>query len=69
MKYHFVYQTASEEKILEVDSELEPPSPGEYLQLRSTHDGQELAYYVVKEIYFAPESQDKTIFFIEVEPI
>lgn len=69
MKYHFVYQTASEEKILEVDSDLEPPGLGEHIRLRRIHDDQELKHYIVKEVYFAPESQDKTIFFIEVEPI
>ena len=69
MKHHFVYQTASEETILEVDSDLEPPGLGEYIRLGRIHDDQELKYYTVKEVYFAPESQDKTIFFIEVEPI
>jgi len=68
MKYHFVYQTASEEKILEVDSDLEPPNPGEYVELSSIHDTKR-KLYIVKEVYFSPESQDKTIFFIEVEPI
>lgn len=68
MKYHFVYQTTSEETILEVDSELEPPNAGEYVQLRRLHDT-ELKYYLVKEVYFSPESQDKTIFFIEIEPM
>jgi hypothetical protein len=68
MKYHFVYLTTSEEKILEIDEDLEPPGPGEYVRLNSTHE-EHPKLYLVKEVYFAPESQDRTVFYIEVEPV
>jgi hypothetical protein len=71
MKYHFVYWGTSGEKILEVDSEVMPPEPGDWIRLAIAQDGHMIKRYIVKDVYFAPKSQTEPInyiIYIEVEP-
>jgi len=67
MKYHFVYSSGSEKKVIECDTDDEPPKAGDYVQLPFGKN-QEICRYLVVDIYSVPQSPDTTIYFIEVKP-
>jgi hypothetical protein len=69
MKYHFVYETGPGEKILEVDTDEEPPEPGDSVSLRSLMGPHRLKRYIVDEVYLAPPGSPGITIIIEVEPL
>ena len=69
MKYHFVYEMGPGEKILEVDTDQEPPEPGDSVRPRSPIGTHRLKRYIVDEVLVAPPNQPGITIIIEVEPM
>ena len=68
MKYHFVYASSYENKVLELDTDDEPPSVGDYIQL-PFGTNQELCRYRVVDVYYTEGDQGPTMFYIEVKTV
>ena len=66
MKYHFVYETHSREKLLELDTDREPPEPGESIQLYLEGNSRN---YTVNEVSIAPPGHAGMVIFIELAPM
>jgi hypothetical protein len=69
VKYHFVYQKTSGETILELDTDQQPPEPGDSIRLRGCVEPQRLKQYLVDEVFISSKEQLNNIIFIEVEPL
>jgi hypothetical protein len=69
VKYHFVYQKISGETVLELDTDQQPPEPGDSIQLRSSLEPQRLKRYVVDEVLISSQDQPTNTIFIEIEPM
>ena len=67
MKYQFIFASSSEDRVLEVDQIDAPLNVGDYVQLPFGKNN-EIRRYRAADISFTPVSQEKTIFYIEVEP-
>jgi hypothetical protein len=68
MKYHFVYASNYEHKVLEIDTDDEPPRVGEYIQLPFGKN-QEMCRYRVVDVYYTLDDQGPTTYYIEVKPV
>jgi hypothetical protein len=68
-KQYFVYRLASGQILLESDAKVVPTRVGAVILLPSHSDDQESIPYRIKEIQFAPQSQEEVIIYIEVEPV
>ena len=69
MKYHVVYEIDPAEKILEVDTDKEPPEPGASIRLPNPTGIHRLKRYIVDDVYIAPPDQSGIRIIIEVEPM
>lgn len=69
MKYHFVYEKGPEEKILELDTDQEPPEPGASIRLHSPTGTHRLRWYLVDDVVIDPLSKPQITIIIEVKPI
>ena len=69
VKYHFVYQKISGETILELDTDQQPPEPGDSIQLRGSLESQRLKRYLVDGVFISSNGQPNNTIFIEVEPM
>jgi len=69
VKYHFVYQKTSGETVLELDTDQQPPEPGDSIQLRGSLEPQRLKRYVVDEVLISSQDQPTNTIFIEIEPM
>ena len=69
MKYHFVYRKTSGEMLLELDTDQQPPEPGDSIRLRSSFESQRLKQYMVEGVFISSNGQPDNIIFIEVEPL
>jgi hypothetical protein len=67
MKYQFIFASNSEKRALEVDMIDAPLNVGDYVQL-PFGENNEIRRYRTADISYTPVSQEKTIFYIEVEP-
>jgi len=67
MKYQFIFASSSEAKALEIDIINAPLNVGDYVQL-PFGENNEIRRYRAADIHYTPVSQEKTIFYIEVEP-
>jgi hypothetical protein len=67
VKYHFVFVSSSEDKVVEFDSDDDPPNVGEYVQL-PLGQNKEICRYLVTDVYYAPASSNLTVYYIEVQP-
>ena len=67
MKYRFVFASSSENKVLEFDSDDDPPNVGEYVQL-PLGQNKELCRYLVTDVYYVPADSDRTVYYIGVQP-
>ena len=67
MQTHLVITSRAEQKVLEYDTDKEPPQLG-HVVLLPFGPNNEICPYRVIDIYFAQESQDRKIFYIEVTP-
>ena len=67
MKYHLVYASENERKVLEIDSDDVPPNVGDQVQL-PFGENKETCRYRATDVYYAPGSQGMTIFYINVKP-
>ena len=65
MQTRFVYTSRAEQKVLEYDADRDPLQLGHVVLLPFGADDEISPYHVIN-IYFAQESQDKKIFYIEV---
>lgn len=68
MKYHFVYASKYENKVLEIDTNDIPPNVGDYVQLPFGKN-KEMCRYRVIDVYSTPEGPERTIYYIEVKPV
>ena len=69
MKYHFVYQKISGETILELDTDQQPPEPGDSIQLRGALAARRLVHYIVDDVLISYKEQPSNTIFIEVQPM
>jgi hypothetical protein len=69
VKYHFVYQKTSGETIFELDTDQQPPEPGETIRLRDASESQRQKQYIVDEVLISYKGQPNNMIIIEVEPI
>ena len=67
MKYQFIFASSSEQKVLEIDQIDAPLNVGDYVQL-PFGENNAIRRYRTADINYEPVSQEKTIFYIEVEP-
>lgn len=68
MKYHIVYASDYEKKVLEIDTDEVPPNEGDCIQL-PFGENKEMCQYRAADVYYTPISQEKTIFYIDVKPV
>jgi hypothetical protein len=68
MKYHVVYASDYEKKVLEIDTDDLPPNIGDSVEL-PFGENKQLCQYRATDVFHTPVSQEKTIFFIEVKPV
>ena len=68
MKYRFVYSSNYEHKVLEVDTDDDPPGVGDYIQL-PFGENQEMCRYRVVDVYYTVVEEEHTIYYIEVKPV
>jgi hypothetical protein len=67
MKYHLVYASENERKVLEIDTNDNPPNVGDPVQL-PFGENKEMRRYRATDVYYAPGNQGMTIFYIDVKP-
>jgi hypothetical protein len=67
MKYHLIYASDSEKKVLEIDTDDLPPNIGDSVELPFGENKQGCQYRAT-DIYYTPVSQDKIIYYIEGDP-
>jgi hypothetical protein len=67
MKYHLVYASDCEHKILEIDTNDIPPNRGDLVQL-PFGENKETHQYRAADVYYTPVSNEMTIFYIDVKP-
>ena len=68
MRYHFVYASNYERKVLEIDADDEPPRVGDYIQL-PFGENQEMCRYRVVDVYYTLRNQEPATYYIEVKPV
>jgi hypothetical protein len=68
MKYHLVYASEFEHKVLETDTDDAPPNRGDTFQL-PFGENNEMRHYRAADVYYTPVSPEMTIFYIDVEPV
>lgn len=68
MKYHFVYASNYERKVLEIDTDDHPPNVGDIIQL-PFGENQEMCRYRVVDVYYTIEDHGQTTYYIEVKPV
>ena len=68
MKYRFVYSSNYEHKVLEIDTDDDPPRAGDYIQLPFGKN-HELCRYRVVDVYYTIGEAEQTIYYIEVKPV
>jgi hypothetical protein len=68
MKYHFVYASSYEHKVLEIDTDDDPPRVGDYIQL-PLGKNKEMCRYRVVDVYYTAGDQEQTVYYIEVKPV
>jgi hypothetical protein len=68
MKYHFIYAWELEQQVLEIDTDDVPPNIGDDVQL-PFGENKEIRLCRALDVYYAPISPEKTIYFIEVKPV
>jgi hypothetical protein len=68
MKHHFVYASSYENKVLEIDTDEEPPRVGDYIQL-PFGENKEMCRYRVVDVYYATGDPGPTTYYIEVKPV
>lgn len=68
MKYHIVYASDYEKKVLEIDTDEVPPNEGDYIQL-PFGENKEMCQYRAADVYYTPAGQETTIFYIDVKPV
>lgn len=67
MKYHIIYASESEKKVLEVDTDTIPPNIGDLVQL-PLGENKEMCQYCAVDVYYAPKGPETTIFYIDLKP-
>jgi len=67
MKYHFVFVSSSEKKVLEFDTDEDPPKVGYYVHL-PLGQNEVLCQYRVTAVHFTPVSSTITLYYFEVQP-
>ena len=67
MKYHLVYSSECEHKVLEIDTDDVPPNEGDTLQL-PFGEIKQMRQYGVADVYYTPVSPEMTIFYIDLKP-
>jgi len=67
MKYHLVYASECEHKVLEIETDDVPPNRGDTVQL-PFGENKEMRPYCAADVYYTPVSQEMTIFYIDVKP-
>ena len=67
MKYHLIYASDHEKKVLEIDTDDAPPNMGDYVQL-PFRENKEMRQYRAADVYYTPIGQEMTVFYIDVKP-
>ena len=67
MKYHLVYTSENEKKVLEIDTHDMPPNIGDVVQL-PFGENKETRRYRAVDVYYTPVSNEMTIFYIDMKP-